>query len=476
MESKSSEFLARSSEAMRDEHLQSVLNKLRAGLEYKRKAAILKIPNFEELKEHARAVKDHTLANLDHYLEEFESSVIESGGHVHWARTSADLNRIALEICQKAGALRVTKSKSMIAEETGLNTVLEEAGIEVTETDLGEYIIQLAEEPPSHIIGPAIHKTKQQVIDLFKNHHDLGERELESVKSIVDEARKVLRDKFCNADVGITGANFLVAETGRIGLVTNEGNGDLTATLPRVHIAVASIEKVVPTPEDASALLRVLVPSATGQPITSYVSFFGGPRKQGDPDGPEEFHVILLDNNRTDMLAGEFRDMLRCIRCATCLNHCPVYTSVGGHAYGWVYPGPMGSVLTPLMTGMGKAHLLPNACSSCGRCEEVCPMGVPLPDMLRQLRTIEREQGLTPAGWRWGLTAFMKLLQHPRIYHLGARWTTAALKRMGKKRGSIASIPVGSGWTKVRELPSPEGRTFQDLWRQKNRKGASGNE
>ena len=306
---------------------------------------------------------------------------------MHWAWTAEDARDIILKICQAHGASTVTKGKSMIAEEIALNEHLESAGVTPIETDLGEYIIQLRNEPPSHIIGPAIHLNKDQVEASFrKAHTDLPEdRSLEEVSELVDEARTMLRQKYIDADVGITGANYLVAETGTSIIVTNEGNGDLTQSLPRVHIVITSLEKMVPTLEDVSTILRVLARSATGQEFSTYTTLSTGPRRPGDPDGPEEYHVVILDNGRSEMLGTDFQDMLRCIRCGACMNHCPVYHAVGGHTYGWVYPGPMGAVLTPTLIGIDKAGHLPNASTFCGRCEEVCPMRIPLPRMMRQL-------------------------------------------------------------------------------------------
>jgi len=349
-----------------------------------RDRAVEQLGNFEQLREYVKNVKNHTLENLDYYLTRFEEQVVHRGGKVHWARNAEEFNGIVLDICQQHDARRVGKGKSMITEETALTAHLESNGLEVTETDLGEYIIQLAEEPPSHIVGPAFHKSVDDIRQLFLEHHDLGERELEDPDSMVKEARKILRQRFLDAEIGIIGANALIAEDGRCMLVTNEGNGDLVSTLPKVQIVCASIEKVLPRPEDATAMLRLLVRSATAAVVTAYTSFYCGPRREEDLDGPEEFHVVLLDNGRSDILGSDYQDMLRCMRCGACLNHCPVYMGAGGHAYGWVYPGPMGSVLTPLLTGLEKSHTLPNACTTCGRCAEVCPSDIPLPDLLRR--------------------------------------------------------------------------------------------
>ncbi|MHA1569973.1 MAG: lactate utilization protein B, partial [Alphaproteobacteria bacterium] len=378
MEPVTQAFKQNARRALADASLQRALGLMRTGFIGRRAAAAARLPEFDDLRDHARRIKDHTLAHLDFYLERYERKVVETGGTVHWARTAEDARQAVLGICRLVGARTVTKGKTMIGEEIAINDFLEENGIVPVETDLGEYIIQLRREPPSHIIAPAIHVNRDEVALAFRAHH--GEldpaRALDDGPSLLAEARGQLRDKFLAADVGITGANFLIAESGTSVIVTNEGNGDLTQTLPRVHIVLASIEKVVPTIEDSCTILRVLARSATGQEMSVYNTFSTGPRRRGDLDGPEQYHVVLLDNGRAALLGGEFQDILRCIRCGACLNHCPVYGAVGGHAYGWVYPGPMGAVLDPGLLGIKAAGHLPNASSFCGRCEEVCPMGI----------------------------------------------------------------------------------------------------
>src|SRR5215468_9796002 len=390
--------------AIADPQLQGVL---RGGLGFidRRQAAIDRLPEFDALRNAARDIKNHTLAHLDLYLEAYEERVRAAGGHVHYAVTHAAARAAILDICRKAGAKSVTKGKTMIAEEIGLNDFLEANGITPIETDLGEYIIQIRHEAPSHIIAPAVHLTKAQVEADFRRVHTHlpKDRNLVEPATLLAEARGILRDKFLSADVGITGANFLIAETGTSIIVTNEGNGDLTQTLPKIHIVLATIEKLVPTLDDASQLLRVLARSATGQDMSVYTTFSTGRRRADDPDGPAEYHVIILDNGRSAMLGSEFRDILRCIRCGACMNHCPVYHAVGGHAYGWVYPGPMGAVLTPSLIGVDRAGHLPNASTFCGRCEEVCPVRIPLPRMMRSWREREFERRLSPPAARSGL-------------------------------------------------------------------------
>ncbi len=389
-----------------------------------------------------------------------------AGANVHWAPTAADARDIIERICRDAGAKIVTKGKSMISEEIALNGHLEGKGYEVVETDLGEYLVQIRKETPSHIIAPAIHLTQEQVEADFRRLHTHlpKDRVLVEPAQLVDEARKILRQKFIAADVGITGANFLIAETGSSIIVTNEGNGDLTQSLAKTHIVIASIDKVVPTLEDVSSILRLLARSATGQEFSTYCTFSTGPRRPGDPDGPLDYHVVLLDNGRSELLATEMREVLRCIRCGACMNHCPVYNAIGGHAYGWVYPGPIGAVLTPSLIGVKAAGNLPNASTFCGKCESVCPMKIPLPKLMRLHREAEFDLGDVPKGYALGLKTWAWFAKRPRAYHLACRLAIAILGMAGKARGSFRSLPLAGGWTRHRDLPAPQGRTFQQLW------------
>lgn len=467
MKSTARQFPQNAREALADDRLQGVLDKFTDGFPVKRAAAISRLDEFDDLRDAARDIKDHVLANLDTYLLEFETKVQESGGHVHWCRNDREAREKILEICQTANALTVTKSKSMIGEEIAINEYLEDHGIEPVETDLGEYIIQLRKEPPSHIIAPAVHLSKEQVAETFVEKH-VGrdpDRILTDPRVMLDEARAELREKFLTADVGLTGANMLVAETGSIAIVTNEGNADLTMGLPRIHVALASIEKIVPTLEDASTILRVLARSATGQEMSVYTTFATGPKRADDLDGPEEFHVILLDNGRSDLLGSEFQDILRCIRCGSCINHCPVYSTVGGHAYGWVYPGPMGSVLTPALVGLDEAGHLPNASTLCGKCETVCPMHIPLPKMLRSWRVRQVEQNLQAASSRYGLGIWAYMAKRPALYRFLSACAARCLNIIGGRRGRLTWFPFSQGWAAKRDMPVPVGATFMSQWK-----------
>ncbi|RDE22816.1 iron-sulfur cluster-binding protein [Motiliproteus coralliicola] len=463
MEIKTPEFKASSRIALEDVSLQKALGNLRDGFPQKRAAAVARMPEFETLRDQARDLKNHTIEHLDYYLEQFETNVTKHGGQVHWARDGQQAREAILKICQSADAKTVTKGKSMVSEEIALNDYLEENGVQPVETDLGEYILQLREDHPSHIIAPAIHLNLDDVSDIFSKKH--GTERTDDPAALMQEAREMLRKQFVGADVGITGANFCVAETGSTIIVTNEGNGDLTQTLPKVHVVITTIDKVVPTLEDMTLYLRLLARSATGQEFTVYNTLSTGPRREEDQDGPDEFHVVLLDNGRSEMVGTDFQDMLRCIRCSACMNHCPVYGSVGGHAYGWVYPGPMGSVLTPKLIGIDKAGHLPNASTFCGTCESVCPVRIPLPKMMRHWREREFEKHLSPTGFRFGLGVWSQFARRPKLYRWLAKLSSLSLKTLSGKKGRLKSLPLKNGWTAWRDLPAPQGGTFMDQWK-----------
>ena len=469
MDISSETFPKNVSKALADGQLQYAMTETGPRFIQKRTKARDGLPEFDALRDQARDIKDHVLEHLDIYLERYEAKVKDAGGHVHWADTADEARAAILKICRGVGAKMATKGKSMISEEIELNHYLSENGIEPVETDLGEYLIQIRNERPSHIIAPAVHLTRDQIeADFRKAHTHLDpKRDLTEIPALVEEARTVLRQKYFAADVGITGANFLIAETGTSIIVTNEGNGDLTQILPKVHIVIASIEKIVPTLEDASTILRVLARSATGQEFSNYTTLSTGPRRAGDPDGPVEYHVVILDNGRSNVLGTEFQDMLRCIRCGACLNHCPVYQAVGGHAYGWVYPGPIGSVVTPALVGIENAKHLPNASTFCGRCEEVCPMRIPLPRLLRHWREKEFEKHLQPSAMRWGINAWAWLAKRPSLYRKATALAARVLTNQGHGKGRLSKVPFASGWTQYRDLPAPQGMTFHQLWKER---------
>lgn len=427
----SDRFIANSVAALKDTNLQTALDRARDGFINKRLKAISQLDNYEELRERGATIKKHSLQYLGHYLEEFEIQAQAQGAQVHWAKDGDELNQIVLKLAQQHKAKLITKGKSMVAEETGLSSYLAKAGINALETDLGEYIVQLAEDKPSHIVAPAIHKTRGEIAQLFKQHHQLGERSLTDPTEIVAEARQVLRDKYLAANVGITGANFLIADRGAMMLITNEGNGDMSASLPKVHIATVGIEKVVPTLDDAWLLMRLLTSNASGQRVTCYTSLLAG---AGSGDNPVERHFVLLDNGRSEIYNSKYQSILSCIRCGACMNHCPVYGVIGGQAYGSVYPGPLGAVLTPLLVGeeegetgvdTGKADDLPHASSLCGRCVEVCPVKIPLTELLRQLRD---DAKMKFKLWRLITRTFSFLSRHPVLYGLVAPFFNQLLR------------------------------------------------
>jgi L-lactate dehydrogenase complex protein LldF len=468
-------FKARSREKLADANLQAALKKLQGNFVKGRADRVADLENFPAIRDAAADIRARTLDHLDAYLEEFERNATARGAVVHWAENAADVNRIVCELAARYGVKKAVKSKSMVSEECALNDALEAVGVQVVETDLGEYILQLAKEPPSHIVAPVVHKTRDEVSDLFAEKHGLPRKT--GIPDLCEEARIMLREHFVTADMGISGANFIIAETGSTLIVTNEGNGRMVTTLPRVHVAITGIEKVVPTLEDISTLIRLLPRHGTGQTITNYISVTTGPRRsndghlggQGDTDGPEHFHVILLDGGRTKLLGGDMQDMLRCIRCGACMNHCPVYQSVGGHAYGWVYPGPMGSILTPTYVGLENARDLPNAATLCGQCSVACPVKIPLPDLLRKLREKQFEQGLKPTMETWGLALWRWAAQRPVAYAMLTKIAARVLAVMGGDDRRIHKLPFGGGWTQGRDMPAPPGKTFREMYKERQK-------
>lgn len=474
MQINSTQFKTKAHAALTNQTLQQALGKLKTGFVQGRLAAITKLPEFDQIRDQAVEIKNHTLQNLDYYLEQFEKQVIQHGGHVHWALDAKEACQHVIDICQSVNAKRVIKSKSMVTEEINLNVELEKVGLPIIETDLGEYIIQKRHETPSHIVLPALHLLKEQIADTFyRAHHNLDSaRILAEAPALLLEARKILRQQFLSAEVGITGANFLIAETGTTVMVTNEGNGELTQTLPKTYIVIASIEKILPTFEDAAQMIRLLSRSATGQEMTAYTTFFTGPKQQDEVDGPKQYHVILVDNGRSQMLGGAFQDMLRCIRCGACLNHCPVYDAVGGQAYGSMYSGPMGAVLTPSLFGIKVSRDLPNASTFCGRCEAVCPLQIPLPNMMRYYRELEFKQHLSSSYTRWGLTSWAFIAKRPKLYHTVLKWVAMLLNKMSRGRGRFHHLLFAKAWTQYRDFPAPAKKTFQQLWIQRQKKGA----
>ena len=470
MERRTAEFKAIAGTTLEDSKVQTNLLKLHERFYLERERAADATPNWEEMRDRARAIKVHTLDNLDHYLEMVEANVAKAGGQVFFATDAAAANRYVLDLARRSGVRRVIKGKSMISEEMGLNEKLASAGIRAVETDLGEYVIQLRRETPYHIIAPAIHLSKSDFAKTL--HEEAGAPLYDTIEDLAGAARSKLRQEFIRADMGITGANFVVAETGTLVLVTNEGNGRMCTSMPRIHVAIMGMEKVIPSMEDLGIFLRLLIRSATGQRITSYVTTVDGPRRADEVDGPDEFHLVIVDNGRSRMLADpELREALYCVRCGACLNACPVYRKVGGHAYGWVYSGPIGAIVSPVLTGLPEAKDLPYASTLCGACREVCPVKINIPRMLLHLRkelsgggerqtdaNVSLLEKLAMKGWRLSVAnAFMMALAN-RMGRL-AQWPLI-------REGRFAWLPPPlSGWTKYRTLTGLSSMPFRSRWR-----------
>lgn len=461
------QFVEASHAALTDEKLKPALARLKTHFALGRDYAVARFGDFEGLREQGRAIRDYALSRLDTLLDTFDARVRARGGEVHWARDAAEARDIIARILHDAGAKTVIKGKSMVSEEIALNPHLESRGFVPVETDLGEYIVQLRNEPPSHIIAPAFHLSKEDVAETFRAAHTqlASDRPLGERSALVAEARRVLREKFETADAGITGANFLSAAEGAAIIVTNEGNGDLSRLLPKTHIVLTGIEKVVANLDDVAVLLRLLTRSATGQDISSYVTIMSGPRAVGETDGPQNFHVVLLDNGRSRLIGTEAEDVLRCIRCSACLNHCPIYGAVGGHAYGAAYSGPIGAALLPGLMGVERALHLPNASTFCGRCAEVCPVKIPLPAIMRHWRAREYAEGLAPKAAVFGLSLWAFAAKRPWLYRLAVAQAARILKLMAGARGSVRSLPLMHGWFIVRDFPAPEGKSFSEQWK-----------
>ena len=420
MRNEALKFRQQGARAIKNPTLQKALNVFAVGFPMLRKRALADFPGFEQARDRAAAIKDHSLANIEALHAEFKANVEQRGGEVIRCETPEAAVAAVVDICKRRDAKLITKSKSMVSEEIALNDGLETAGLTVVETDLGEYILQLAKEPPSHIVGPALHKTRDEVAALFKKHHK-RKPAAETGPELVAEARAVLREKYFAADVGITGANFLVAETGTVAIVTNEGNADLCRVLPKTHIVVTSIEKVIPALDDLSVFLRLLGRSASGQAITAYTTLISGPRGPGETQGPENFTVVLVDGGRSKLLGTPAQEILRCIKCGACMNACPVYGSVGGHAYGWVYPGPIGAVLGPALQGVEETAPLYQASTFCGACEAVCPVKIPLVKMLRFWRMESFAKKTTPFAERAGVRLWTFICKRPALYRLAVK-------------------------------------------------------
>ena len=440
--------------ALADGQLRSALRHATTLFGERRRSALATVPDWEGARDRARAIKDETLEHLDRYLEEFAANAERAGACVHWARDAAEACDIIGGIAERRGARTVVKSKSMASEEIHLNAALARRGIEPVETDLGEYIVQLAGETPSHIVVPAIHKTRAQIAALFAEK--LGIAPSDDVTTLAAAARQALRRRFAEADLGISGVNFAVAETGTILILENEGNARLTTSLPRTHVALMGIEKVIPRFADLEVFLKLLPRSGTGQVLTAYQSLITGTKRRLQDEGPEELHIVVLDNGRSRMLASPVtRQALACIRCGACLNACPVYRQIGGHAYGSVYPGPIGAVLSPQLFGLARSAALPYASSLCGACRDVCPVKIDIPALLLHLRAqvVAGRVGDPRSLERLAFRIYTAVMVRPRLF----AWLMRAVR-------SLRIMPPLGAWTKWRDLRPLAPQSFRELW------------
>jgi L-lactate dehydrogenase complex protein LldF len=470
-EVQSNEIHERAQQALGDAHLQEAYRSSTLRLYSHRMEAMSEVPGWQRLRDRAQALKREVMANLDHYLEQFAENVERRGGKVHWALTPQEACAAVIDIARRAGATEVVKAKTMVSEEIELNHALEAAGIRPFETDMGEFILQLSGERPAHIVAPAIHKTRYDVSDLFAAR--LGSERTSEPEELTAIARRALREKFARAGMGLSGANFAVAETGTVVLIENEGNIRFSTTAPRVHVALVGVEKIIPRFADLAVFLRLLGRSGTGQKLTVYTSLLTGPRRPGE-DGPEEMHVVLVDNGRIQTLAdAKMREALYCIRCGACLNTCPVYRKIGGHAYGWVYSGPIGALITPQFTGIEGARELPFASSLCAACRDACPVKINIPDLLLHLRAKAQDKApapqpsAAPLSERTSMRLWAWAMSRPWAYALGGRLARIGQRFIGRA-GWIQRFPVFpvSRWTEGRDLPALASKPFRERWKE----------
>lgn len=466
-------FHARVKDALADGRLRGALGSTTARLSSGRTAAFEAAGDADALRDRARAARARAIARLDVHLWQFATAAEARGCTVHWAETAADATCIVTEIAHARGVRSAVKSKSMVSEEIGLNQALDDAGIRVVETDLGEWVVQIAGDQPSHIITPIIHLGRDNVATLFRERLGAPPEDVADIPAMTAFARRRLRAEFLQAGMGISGANFAVAETGTICLVTNEGNGRLTTTAPRVHVALLGLERVVATVADLEACLQVLARSATGQALSVYTSWLTGPRRRttagdsGEIDGPDELHVVIIDNGRGRILRSDLAEILYCIRCGACLNVCPVYERVGGHAYASVYPGPMGSIVTPGLMGLAASAELAQASSLCGACRDACPVKIDLPKLLVKVRQEAAASGFMPRWIRAGVRAYAFLATRPRLFHLAGR-LAGALGTVAGQDGWIPRLPGPlRAWTDTRDFPAPAAESFLDARRRR---------
>jgi L-lactate dehydrogenase complex protein LldF len=457
---------ARATGALGDAQLHAALRNATSRFVTARRTALADLPDAERLRDRARAIREATLVRLDHYLELLAVQVERAGGVVHWARDGAEARAIVVGLAGDRGVRIVAKSKSMATEEIHLNAALEAAGVTVVETDLGEYVVQLARERPSHIIVPAIHKTRQQIATLVGEA--TGQPVPADPEAITRLARETLRERFRQADMGVSGVNFAAADSGTLVLVTNEGNGRLVTTLPRVHVAIMGVDKIIPSLADLPVFLELLPRSATGQRLTTYTNLIRGPRRPGEADGPDELHLVILDGGRVAQLAGPLREALHCLRCGACLNVCPVYREIGGHAYGHTYPGPIGILLTTMLEGLAAGRELVHASTLCGACLDVCPVRIDIPRMLIASRARLDREGLASPAERLAFRGAARIMRSPRLWAAAVRLARLGQRLLHGRGGRSLPGPLG-GWLAHRQLPTVAAERFTDRWRRQRR-------
>ncbi|MGE8203242.1 LutB/LldF family L-lactate oxidation iron-sulfur protein [Heyndrickxia sp. NPDC080065] len=461
-------FKNRMNDGLQNDFMRGAVRSAQQRLQNNRLNAADQLGNWEEWRSLGEEIRQHVLANLDYYLYQLSEKIAKRGGYVFFAETAEEAREYIKDVVIKRNGKKVVKSKSMVTEEISLNECLEEAGCEVVETDLGEYILQIDDhDPPSHIVAPALHKNKEQIRDVFKEK--IGYTKTEKPEELAAHARKMLRKEFLSADVGITGCNFAIAESGSFGLVTNEGNARMVTTLPKTQITVMGMERIVPTYEEFEVLVSLLTRSAVGQRLTSYVTALTGPREDGEVDGPEEFHLVIVDNGRSEILGTEFQPVLQCIRCAACINVCPVYRHIGGHSYGSIYPGPIGAVLTPLLGGYDDYKELPYASSLCGACTDACPVKIPLHELLHKHRQVivERE-GRAPISEKLMMKAFGLGAASSGLYGVGSKIAQTAVKPFVKDHRITKGPGPLKAWTEIRDFPAPNKERFRDWFNNLN--------
>ncbi|WP_257348881.1 LutB/LldF family L-lactate oxidation iron-sulfur protein [Pseudalkalibacillus decolorationis] len=465
------EFFGRVDKGLRNSFMRNAVVSAQERLKGAKLNAAEELGDWEEWRNLSEEIRQHTLENLDYYLEELTENVCKQGGHVFFAQTAEEANEYITRVSKEKKAKKIIKSKSMVTEEISMNDALEALGCEVIESDLGEYILQLDDhDPPSHIVAPALHKNKEQIRETFSEKK--GYKKTSKPEELALFAREQLRADFLSADIGITGCNFAVAESGAISLVTNEGNARLSTSLPKTQITVMGMERIVPTWEELDILVSMLCRSAVGQKLTSYITGLIGPKDKGDVDGPEEFHLVILDNGRSNILGTEFQSALHCIRCAACINVCPIYRHIGGHSYGSIYPGPIGAVLSPLLGGYEDYKELPYASSLCAACTEACPVKIPLHDLLvKHRRNIVEEHGKGTFGEKLAMRGFSLAASSPKIFSMGSKSAPTVMSPFIKD----GKVKKGPGpikpWTDIRDFPEPSKQSFREWFKKRDKGG-----